>query len=489
MWHRINLRLRIFIVLASLVFITLGGGLVMIWYTYSIENLFSDIIAQHLEAFQAAEALETALINQKGLVTYYFQDSNPDWLKQLGEYRQVFRERLENARALARNEQERATIDRIDHDYRQYVALKDRVIELYRSGKRDLGLKMHQEVRHYLFGILALTEAYKNFHKENLARLQAKSLDQAFNLRIIAASAGLVVIVLGLVLAFLLVSQILEPIRRLAREVDAQKTSGRAEDEVKAISRSVHWLMQDRDQTQTELEKSRENLVQAEKLAIVGKLAAGVAHSIRNPLTSVKMRLFSLGRTLNLTPTQKEDFHVIAEEIRNIDTIVQNFLEFSRPPKLRKQKLSPSEIVDLVLQLLKHRLESYEVEVKVNRGHRLPLIQIDPEQLKEALVNILVNACEAMGSGGKITIDEREGHLDGQGQGAVISITDNGPGVPPEIRDRIFEPFFTAKDDGSGLGLSIAARIIAEHGGRLDLISQEGQGASFLIYLPTRSEP
>ena len=456
----------------------------MVWYTYSIEGLFTKIIDQNLTAFQTAEALETALVNQKGFVTYYFLDGNPDWLRQLGEYRQIFKERLEDTRSLAKTDQELAAVDNIEREYKKYIINKDRVIEFYKSGQKEEGLKLHQEVREYFFRLLALTEKFRDLHKENLNRLRRQSRDQAQKLRIVAGSASALVISLGLILGFVLVKQILEPIRRLAREVDGQNDPNQSDDEVKAISRSVYGLIKDRDQTKTELERSRENLIQAEKLAVVGKLAAGVAHSIRNPLTSVKMRLFSLGRALALTTTQKEDFNVISEEIRNIDTIVQNFLEFSRPPKLRKQKISPSEVVDLVLQLLQHRLESYEVEVDLIREDRLPLVQTDPEQLKEVLVNIIVNACEAMGNGGKITIEEEVRYRDALTQGVSIRITDNGPGVPEEIRDRIFDPFFTDKDEGSGLGLSIAARIIEEHGGRLNLVSTDGEGACFVIYLP-----
>ena len=143
-------------------------------------------------------------------------------------------------------------------------------------------------------------------------------------------------------------------------------------------------------------------------MALVGKLAAGMAHSIRNPLTSVKMRLFSLDRTLDLSVTQKEDFDVISEEIRHTDTIVQNFLEFSRPPKLKIQKISPSDVVDMTLRMLKHRLESYDVEIKLDRKHPLPEIQADPEQLKEVLVNLVVNAYEAMERSGTIEIQEAE---------------------------------------------------------------------------------
>ena len=219
-------------------------------------------------------------------------------------------------------------------------------------------------------------------------------------------------------------------------------------------------------------------------MAMVGKLAAGMAHSIRNPLTSVKMRMFSLSRTFDLSTPQKEDFEVITEEIRHIDTIVENFLEFSRPPKLKMQRVSPSDVVDLTIQLLQHRLQSYDVQIKLIRQRALPKIQADPEQLKEVLVNIIVNACEAMEGGGSIIIHEEEGFAEPLERVVVIRLSDNGPGIPKSIQDKVLQPFFTTKDEGTGLGLSIATRIIEEHGGWLDLTSEEGKGATFVITIP-----
>ena len=163
-------------------------------------------------------------------------------------------------------------------------------------------------------------------------------------------------------------------------------STDRPDDEIQALSHRVHGLIEDIDQTASELEKSREHLQQAEKMALVGKLAAGMAHSIRNPFTSVKMRLFSLERSLNMSEVQKDDLRVISEEIRHIDTIVQNFLEFSRPPRLKIQKISPSAVVDAAIALLSHRLKSYDVSVELIRKAPLPEIEADPEQLKEVLV-------------------------------------------------------------------------------------------------------
>jgi signal transduction histidine kinase len=290
---------------------------------------------------------------------------------------------------------------------------------------------------------------------------------------------------LGILLAYVLIKQILGPIRRLTLET-APANPGSEPDEVKALSRRVYSLIENVDLAQSELERSQEHLLQSGKWAMVGKLAAGVAHSIRNPLTSVNMRLFSLKRSLKMSASQQEDFQVISEEIRHIDSIVRNFLEFSRPPKLKMQKISPSDVVDLALQLLRHRLESYGVEVKLIRGLRLPEVWADPDQLKEVLANLLVNACEMMAGGGTITIQEEEQVAAPLGHAVAIRVSDNGPGIPESIRDKVFQPFFSTKEEGTGLGLSIATRIIEDHGGRLELASQEQAGATFIITLPLR---
>jgi signal transduction histidine kinase len=200
------------------------------------------------------------------------------------------------------------------------------------------------------------------------------------------------------------------------------------------------------------------------------------------------MRLFSLERSLKLDTTQREDLEVISEEIRHIDTILRNFLEFSRPPKLKMQRISPSDVVDMTLQLLRHRLESYGVEVKVQRERRLPKISADPEQLKEVLVNLLLNACEAMTEGGVIQIREEEGVVPPRGRTLVIRVTDSGPGIPETLQDKVFEPFFSTKEEGSGLGLSIAKRIIEDHGGWMQVSSTGRQGTTFVIALPCEEQ-
>jgi signal transduction histidine kinase len=488
MWKRISLRARLFLILAALLAVTLAGGFVMMWYTYQMDALFEGLIDRDVAALQAAEGLENALMNQKGFVSYYFLDGDPEWLKKLGEYRQAFKVRLKEVRELTSTPSDKKTVDEIESEYVEYIRNKDQVIALYKAGERKAGANLHEKVRKHFFKILELCEAYKVIHKDRINLASVNSHTRAKRLRFIAGSAMWTAIFLGALLAIVLVTQILNPLRTLALDGDGTGGAVTSGDEVKAVSHRVQSLMEDVDQTKVQLEQSQAHLLQSEKLALVGKLAAGVAHSIRNPLTSVKMRLFSMGRTLDLSETQKEDFDVISEEIRHVDNIVQNFLEFSRPPKLKMQKVNPSDVVDMALQLLRHRLESYSADVRLDRRQQLPEIWADPEQLKEVLVNLLVNSCEAMGGGGQIVISEKEGVVQPLGRVVVIQVRDSGPGVAEAIQEKLFEPFFSTKEEGSGLGLSIAARIVEEHGGWLNHTSRKGKGATFTITLPWKEE-
>jgi len=139
--------------------------------------------------------------------------------------------------------------------------------------------------------------------------------------------------------------------------------------------------------------------------------------------------------------------------------------------------------------LLKHRLETYGVDVRLVREQPLPPVNLDPEQLKEVLVNLVLNACDAMGENGRIEILEHTGFMDPLGRVAIVQLTDSGPGIPPDVAESVFQPFFSTKEEGTGLGLAIAKRIMEEHGGYIHLKpSDRGQGACFILVLPIREK-
>ncbi len=483
----LSLRSKTSFIVALMVALTLACGGVMVWYTHRVDILIETMVNETVNAYQAAESLETALVNQKGFMSYYIMDHNPEWLQRLGEYRHLFQVKLERAMTLSRSVGEREALKEISGEYDLYVAAKDRALSLYIEGAVAEGEKAHVMVRDQFFHILTQCEVYKKAHEEAIFSIREAVHARARTLRWITVLALFCVSTLGAALTLLLGRQVLTPLRHLAREEVGDPIISEP-NEVQAVTHRIENLIRTAGEARTELEKNRETLFMAEKMALVGKLAAGMAHSIRNPLTSVKMRLFSLNRSLPLSSEQEEDFHVITREIGQVDTIVQNFLEFSRPPRLAMQQESPSIVIDRVLQLLSHRLRSYGVMVSLSRTAPLPALTCDPEQLKEAFVNFMENACNAMVGGGAITISERVME-DADGAGLVeIRFADTGPGIPVDLLEQVFHPFFTTREEGTGLGLSISQRIIENHGGWIDVDSTPGKGALFTVYLPMDSD-
>lgn len=481
--RRPSLRSKLSLLLVCLIIATTVGAGLTLRYVHRTQTLFRQMEERDIAGLLAAQGLQAELVAQKGNVTYYFLSGDPQWLEELEKHHKAFEAWLIKTRHSDYLEEGRATLNEIESTYIRFIHTRDTVIDFYRNDQRDRGAALHWEVRQQFSHIYELCEKYKRLHEQSLRQESIQYRNEARLLTFLSLCAVPVTIAIALWLGYILFRRILDPLRKLAQG-DEGSTPKHLSGEVGALQERLSTLIEDVDEAYIMLQESRQQVQQAEKMALVGKLAAGVAHSIRNPLTSVKMRLFSLERSLNLTPVQQEDFEVISEEIRHLDTIIRNFLEFSRPPKLKMQRMSPSDVVDMTLQLLRHRLESSGVEVRRKGEQRLPEVDADPEQLKEVLVNLIVNACDAMQDGGIITIAEEVGMVGIKGKMVFIKVIDNGPGIPASVQDDIFKPFFSTKEEGTGLGLSIANRIMNEHGGWIHLQSSDGRGTTFLLALP-----
>ncbi len=486
LFQAIGLRTRLLVLISAMTVINLAGSLGTILYTYNTRSIHTQMLDKDVKTLTVAQKLESELLGQKGVTTYFFLTNDAEWLEQLEERNLKFRYWLKLARGMEHCEEDQTLLHEIESKYIQYAFDRGQVIELYKSGKREEGMVRHWVVRGQFHAIYDLAEKFKLHHEDQIAALRKSLQLSTEKMTMLAWSAIPCVIALSVLLTIMLYKQIFKPIHELAVGGKGPKKLGNINNEVTAIKHRMEDLIENVGQTTAKLIQSQEHLIQSEKLAMVGKLAAGVAHSVRNPLTSVKMRLFTLERSLQMTRPQKEDLDVISEEIRHIDTILRNFLEYARPPKLKIQLASPSDVIDMTLQLLKHRFDSYRATVLVKRVRALPEIYIDMDQMKEVFVNLMVNACEAMGEDGNIHVIEEISEHEALGEVVLIHISDDGPGIPLGIQKKIFEPFFSSKEEGSGLGLSIAKRIVEEHGGEICVKSDEGKGATFVIALPMK---
>ncbi len=484
MGSRVGLSSRIMIHLAVLSLIILAMGFVSIWQAVSSQRLLDHLISSGMAARAAALEMQSALANHKGFATYYYLDSDPKWLRELDFYRNAFTTRLETAYQVDTDPAHRLALDMIRGKNESYIRKKDEVIRLYGIGERTRGEMMHWEVRALFFELNGMVNDYGERVDKKISAIMEDSRKQTARANTAVLSfLALSLMLLG-VFGFLLLRHVIGPIRRIAGMTRSETGGGYPENEVTALGRRVRDLVSDIENSRMELKHSKSLLMNAEKMALVGNLATEVAHSIRNPMTSINMRLFSLQRNLEMTPKQEDDLAVVAEEMRRLDTILRNFLEFSRPHKLRKQYVDIAGIVDMALELLRYRLEHSDVEALRQMEDGLPFVPADADLIKEVFVNLIINACEAMADGGRIIISGHKAVDEEIGPVVRVVFSDSGPGIPEAALNLVMEPFYTTKPDGTGLGLFTAARIVTEHGGSMTFESTGGEGASVAVMLP-----
>lgn len=240
---------------------------------------------------------------------------------------------------------------------------------------------------------------------------------------------------------------------------------------------------------QTRLTQSRATIERQEKLASLGVFAAGIAHEIRNPLTAIKVRLFSLKQNQKPGASEREDVEVIESEINRLEAIVREFLQFARPAEPELEIIAVRKAFDEIQKLLSADLADKGVTLEVHAPHA-DTIRADPNKLKQALLNLVQNGAESITGAGKVILryTSESRMLHGQFQPvSIITVADTGSGFSPDNQKRLFDPFFTTKEKGTGLGLPIAARIIEKHGGAIECETSPGKGTTFSILLPLDS--
>ncbi|QJA06537.1 HAMP domain-containing protein [Thermosulfurimonas marina] len=296
----------------------------------------------------------------------------------------------------------------------------------------------------------------------------------------------LVIMVNGTLAALWMARRVVRPVLILSRAAQRIGQGGfgetvqvKAVGEIQELVKNFNQMsLQIRDLVE-EIRRTHERMARSEMLAALGQFAAGVAHEIKNPLTSISL-LVKLARLGKATP---EDFEVLEKEIQRIDRIVKNFLDFARSgkEKLRFQRVDPEEILGEVTELIRPQAKKQKVTL-VTHFEGLAPLETSPEALKQILLNLVLNALEAMPEGGELHLAAtlQDGHL-------RLAVRDTGPGIPEEVRQRIFEPFFTTKPEGTGLGLAITYNLVQNLGGEIEIRSREGEGTEVEISLPIKN--
>src|SRR5579863_9708202 len=263
-------------------------------------------------------------------------------------------------------------------------------------------------------------------------------------------------------------------------DLDVSVSFAHRNDEIGDLGRNFNQMVEQLRESRVEIERlHRTQMPRAEHMATLGEMATGLAHEIRNPLAGIAGVIEIIGRDLPDSSPARAVVKDVRQEIARINRIVTDLLQTARPhpPKVRKSDLNTT--VEHAVMLGRQQGLSKAVEITLHKDPSLPEVEHDSDQIHQVLLNLLLNALQAIDQKGKIAVT-----LEMRGANVVIEVADNGRGIPADHLPNIFRPFFTTKGDGTGLGLSLARRIIEEHHGRIEVTSAVGKGTTFAVVLP-----
>lgn len=229
----------------------------------------------------------------------------------------------------------------------------------------------------------------------------------------------------------------------------------------------------------TQVRRLQQTIRKQEKLAAIGNLAAGVAHEVRNPLSSIKGYATYFGSLFEPGSEKRKAAETMTAEVERLNRVISELLEIARPSDIKPKQTDLAFLINSSLRLVHQDAETANVEIKTAVDPNIGSLRVDPDRITQALINLYLNGIQAMPGGGILTVTVKK-----RGEGASIDIRDTGLGIPETVQGNIFNPYYTTKNTGTGLGLAIVQKVVEAHGGVMEVRSQENKGSSFTMYLP-----
>jgi signal transduction histidine kinase len=435
---------------------------------------------------------------QKGFVAEYLLSGNAAWLSELNTSRPAFESWLKGARAKMGDPGSVRLLDDIQREYLAYDEARKRAIALHDKGEREQARQALQGNHQRALNLRDLFHAFGRTARQDAERTLAETERNVRRLGLVLVGTSIAGAIASLLAGFLWARRITKPIYELEVQVQSatertriQVASGRAGLEV--LGEQVRALVEKLEETDAALAQHRQRLIQSEKLSAVGELAAKLAHEVLNPLAGMKAAVQLLARQGASPADHVEAVDVLdtAEalnrEITRVEGLVRRLVNFSRPLAPRVEVAAVPSLLDAALEAAQPVLQRHAVRVVRLEEANLEPIEVDPLLFTQVLVNLLVNAAEAMApTGGNVELTAERAHVLGRDE-ISIRVADHGPGIPHERLHELFKPFFTTKPEGHGLGLAISQNIVLGHGGRIvanNRPPQEGRGAMFEVQLP-----
>jgi len=471
------------------------------WYINRLQASQAYILSNNVTSLRAAQGLEISLRQLRFYCFTYLvapdeppdpgqpeeKPTGPTLKEKIARAEKDFEAWLQHARDTANTPEEWEQIHKIENGYRLYQkAFDDAEQQVKLRGPfQDLRKLAQDNPAEPIVGpchkLFSLNERVIADTSQENARLSQK-------LHLVLLFLALGGPVSGLIMGYGLARGWSRSIHRLS--VQVQGMAQRLDQDVawlkvgtggdlSHLDRQLEYVVGRVEEVVERLQHQQREMLRAQQLTAVGQLAASVAHEVRNPLTAIKMLVEAALRSRNARPFTEENLRVVHAEVVRLERTVQGFLNFARPPALCRSQTDLREIVNWAVELVRARARQQHVQLDVATPAEPVYRDVDGDQLCTVLVNLFINALDAMPTGGRLEVA-----LDAAAGAARLQVRDSGPGIAPEMSGRLFTPFASTKATGTGLGLSISRRVIEDHGGRIVCAPPNGRGACFTITLP-----
>jgi signal transduction histidine kinase len=467
----------------------LAVGVVSAWNVHRSQKNASAALALNVASMRAAEELAIGIRDVRYQLDRYLLTGDRRSLDEVPGLRRETDPWLAAAQRAAVTPREKELIDRVTRGYDDFFREFDRVARQPAPG--DAADRLRELINHPLTQeILVPAQDYLDFNEGEIARSNEdnqRTADQMVRGLLLLGVCGPVS---GLVAGYGLARTLSRSLVRLS--VPVRDTAGKLNEIVGPITVSARLSLEElegvlhriADQVGAvvgRLQQSQREVLRAEQLAAVGQLAAGIAHELRNPLTSMKLLVQTAAENVPAPALQGRDLAVLEDEITRLERLIQTFLDFARPPRLERRAFALGPVLEQTVGLVGARAERRGVRCTWAAPPEPVVLEADPGQVRQVLLNLLLNALDAVPAGGRIEVGLQV--LPSEGT-AVLTVADTGHGLPAELGEQIFEPFVSTKETGLGLGLPICRRLVEAHGGTIAAAGRPGGGAVFTVRLP-----
>jgi signal transduction histidine kinase len=457
-----------------------------------LERRALDALGQSMARTRTYAELETAMFDQSEVIWRYLSGMDSTAAREFELAGQVVDYWEQRWRAELRPD-ERELADDVVAIQQQIRAAGDRIITMYAAGDREGAYRTAQvELKGRLLPALtAMNRQVYRRARESSVRGAYARLEE-----ILAGEGRTLIVIIGLTLAAGLVASwiisrgLTRPIRELTQAMAVvgegnldHPIQPSTRDEIGELAHAFGRMTERLRRNIAQLERTQAQLVQSEKLASIGEMAAAVAHGLRNPLASLRAAA-QLARRHPDSPAAREQLDAIISEVDRLDRRISHLLSFSRPAPFRPLPESLPRLVEGLLPTFAEPLREHQVALEVDLPPTLPEVRVDPMQMEQTILELVANALDAMPQGGRLRIAAHTRNGAGAPPEVTVEVSDTGGGIPEHLLKTVCEPFFTTREEGTGLGLAIAKRYVEQNGGRLEIESRTGAGTTVRVHLP-----